>query len=108
TRSEMTIDRFRRDAAPGKHAGDQFIMASDLGNGERPQLACRVKPRPPRLAKRRGLHIEKVISGRHSWALDPATRAACESLAAKRIMTERVLFQKEFEPVGCPPSPVVS
>ena len=104
----MALNRLRRDAAPGKHAGDQFVMPADLGNGERAQFPRRVKPRPPRLAERRGLNVEEVIGGRQNSALDPATRQSRESLAAARIMTERVLIQKEFAPVERPSSPAAS
>ena len=107
-RREMTIDRVRQDAAPCKDAREQIVMAADLSNGERVQFPCGVKPRPPRLAERRGLYVEEVSGGCQNSALGSSNAAGCESLAAKRIMTERVLFQKEFAAVGRPSSPAAS
>jgi hypothetical protein len=37
--------------------------------------------------------------------LGSGNAARCESLAAERIMTERVLIQKDFPPVECLSSP---
>jgi hypothetical protein len=76
----MAVNRVRQDAASGKHAGDQFVMAADLGNGEGVHLPRRVKPRPPRLAKRRSLNVEKVVRERQNSALDPATRQPANHL----------------------------
>jgi hypothetical protein len=68
------------------------------------QLPGRVKPRPPRLAERRGLYVEEVIGGRQNSALD-RQRGRCESPAATRIMPECVLIQKDFARVERPSSP---
>ena len=62
-RREMALDRLGPDAAPGEHAGDQFVMAADLRNGERAQFPRRIKPRAPRPAEGRGLNVEEIIGG---------------------------------------------
>ena len=105
--SQMAVDRIRQDAASGKHTGDQLVMAANLRDGERMQLPGRVEPRPPWLAERRGLNVEEVIGGRQNSALGSSNAAACESLAAARIMTECASIQKDFAPVERPSSPVV-
>ncbi len=102
------MNRVRQDAASGKHAGDQLVVAADLGDGEGMQLPSGVKPRPPRLAKRRGLDVEKVVRERQNSALGSRNAAGCESPAAPRIMTESVVFQKEFALAERPSSPVLS
>ena len=93
---QMAVNRIRQDAASGKHTGDQLVMAANLGDGERMQLPCRVKPRPPRLAERRGLNVEEVIGGRQNSALGSSNAAACKSLAAAQIMTECALDPEGF------------
>ena len=67
-RVEIALDRLGRDAAPGKHAGDQLVLAADLGDRERAHL-----PRPRRAApatagraprsRRRGNNFEKARRG---------------------------------------------
>ena len=65
-RIEMALGRLRPDAAPGEHAGDQFVLSADLRNGERAQFAFRVEPRSPRPPERRALDLKKIAGGRQA------------------------------------------
>ena len=99
-RREMAVNRLRRDAAPGEHAGDQFVVPADLRNGERAQFPRRVKARPPRPAERRGLNVEEIIGGRQDRRLRiPSTRRPANQLPPREIMPEGGPIQKEFERV---------
>ena len=79
-RIKMTVNRLWRDATAGEDAGDQFVMPADLRDGERAQFSCCVKPRPPRLAERRGLNVEEIIGERQDAALDRAMRQSANHL----------------------------
>ena len=75
-RVEMAVNRLRRNAPPGEHAGDQLVLPADLRNGERAQLSVRVKPRPPRAPERGRFDIEEIAGRRHGPALRPAAAEA--------------------------------
>ena len=63
-RIEMALSRLGLDPATGEHPGDQFVLATDLGDGERAQFPIRVEPRPPRPPERRALDVKEIAGGR--------------------------------------------
>jgi len=60
----MARDLVEADAAPGKHARQEFVATARLRHRQRARFARRVEPRTPRAAGEGSLDAEEVRSGR--------------------------------------------